>query len=167
MWQMRLVVVLAAVMAGGCALRAGSSGSRDDWSRVLALTPATELVVHHVNPRDGARRETLVARGSLLAAGPSEIAVRTTAGDLQIDRAAVSRIAVVEQDRKSTRNGTRIGSAIGVVYGLIAGTIVHSDVGAATEDSIPVATAGLGAAVGASVDALHDSHRLRLVYRRR
>lgn len=167
MRQLRIAVVVTAVMAAGCALRAGTSGSRDDWSRVLALTPATELVVHHVNPRDNARRETLVARGSLLAADPSEIAVRTTAGDLQIDRAAVSRIAVVEQDRKSTRAGTRIGSAIGVMYGLIAGTVLHGDVGAATEDSIPVATAGLGAAVGASVDALHDGRRVRLVYRRR
>ena len=166
MRQSLIAVLLTGVMTAGCALRAGSGGARDDWSPVLALKPSTDVVIDYVGPR-AERREALVARGRLIAAGPSEISLLTTAGRLQVNRAAVSRISVVEHKRDSIRNGTFIGSAIGVLFGLVAQTGPSGEAERVTQDRIPVATAGIGAAVGASVDAVQAGLRTRVVYRRR
>lgn len=157
------IVVIAVIMTAGCALRAGPRATQDDWSRVLALAPETDVIVQHVDP-GGAKREASAMRGLLLAAGASEIAVRTRTGDVHVTRADVQRIAVVEEQRDSIRNGTLIGAAVGAVYGLI----VRSKVGGDVEHgaSIPVAAAGIGGTFGAWTDALREGRRTRLVYRR-
>lgn len=167
MRQLQILALLTITLTTGCALRTGMRSDPNDWARVASLKPETDILVQHVDSRS-ARKETLAVRGRLIAAGPTEIAVRTGSREVRISRAAVQRVALVlnEDERNSRVNGSLIGAAIGAILGLGVTSAADRGIENGAVESIRVTTTAAGAAAGAWADTLSEGRRSRLIYRR-
>lgn len=162
------IAALALTLTTGCALRAGGRSDLNDWNRVVSLAPETDLLVQHVQhvePRN-ARSDLLTIRGRLIAAGPSEITVRTGNRDARVSRGAVQRVALVLDERDSRAHGTLIGATIGAIFGLGITSRVRGEWESGAVEGIRRTTTAAGAAAGAWADTLRDGRKTRLIYRR-
>ena len=159
------IAAVALIVTTGCALHPGTRSEQRDWARVASLHAETDLIVQHVDPRDP-RGELMTVRGRLIAAGPSELTVRTGNGEARLGRGAVRRVALVLADWGSREKASLVGAAIGAVLGLSLTARPPADWEPGAGEGIRVTTTAAGAAAGAWADTLRDARRTRLIYRR-
>lgn len=156
------VVSLAAGPGLGCATGAAGrvSGPQTDWNAVMAL------------PRNGQVDVTLPGgriRGVLLAVDAATLRVDRAGAPTTIARKAIRRVRFADESRiDSLRNGAVWGAAVGLAYVAVVLGIMRGGDDAPSGGTAAVMAAtggGLGAAVGALIDAARRQPQWRTVYR--
>ena len=154
----------AAALAGssGCAAAhcAAPITHADPWKGALgAVTGRDVEVVLFNGHRVTGRLADVSDDGLTIRTGPTSVDQR--------ERAAVSRVNLLQRGRDSLRNGTLIGAGIGIAYALGVAAYYTSEDDGLTASEVAAMTAiagGIGAGVGALTDNLRQGTTRRTIY---
>jgi hypothetical protein len=160
----RAFVLSLAVLAAtsGCAAthRAAPAGHADPWKGALGVVTGREVeVILFTGDRVTGRLADVSDDGVTIRTGPTSVEHR--------ERAAVSRVSLLQRGRDSVRNGALIGAAIGVGYALGVAAYYSSEddgLNPSKVGAMSIIAAGIGAGVGAMTDNLRQGTTRRTIY---